>query len=709
MEYLQSIVKNMEINEIKELLKAENRPLKFNELIKKLSADRDELSAALDEMIEEYALIRTKKGAYALPEHLGYVVGKMQRKERGFGFVIPEEGDEDVFVPASGMGGAFGGDRVLASFSHKSSKDKRREGMVFKILERGREELVGTFEEIASGGFVVPEDKSWGSDIFVTRDTKNGAKSGDKVVVRVVKWEAERGRNPIGVITEVLGSSSDIGVDILCIIREKGIETEFSKKTLAQAEKAANISKDDLKDRMDLTRKNVFTIDGADAKDLDDAISIEKTKSGNWLLGVHIADVSNYVKPGTHLDDEAYDRATSVYFVDRVIPMLPETISNGICSLSEGVLRLTMSCFMEINARGKVVNHDIKKSYIKSTARLTYDEVNDIYDGDKKLIKKRKKIFEDLHEAKNLAEALAAAKYRRGALELDIDEARIEVDEDGIPVNISPRKRGTSHKMIEEFMLISNETVASHVASMGLPFIYRVHAQPNPEKLKEFLRFSYNLGYSVKGSTDDVRPKQLQEILDAANDTPEENVLNMIMLRTMQKAVYSGVNIGHFGIASECYCHFTSPIRRYPDLVVHRILKGIIEGKITEGYIKQYGERSAQTAKHCSDRERRAMLAERDVDDLKMTEYMSSRVGEEFDAVVSGVTEFGIFAELTNTVEGLIRMTSLDDDYYVFEEQGYLVRGQRTGNVYKLGQRIKVRCIKADIAMRNIDFEIVQQ
>jgi ribonuclease R len=656
-------------------------------------------------MVAAYALLRTKKGTYALPEQLGYVVGKMQRKERGFGFLIPDEGDEDVFIPASEMNGAFGGDRVMASFSHKSPKDKRREGMVLRILERGRTELVGTFDEIPSGGFLVPEDKSWGSDVFIPREKKKGAKSGDKVVVKITKYEAARGRNPIGEVTEVLGSSEDIGVDILCIIKEKGIPTEFDKSVIAEAEKAGNIAKSDLKDRLDLTGKVVVTIDGADAKDLDDAISIAKTPAGNHLLGVHIADVSNYVKPGTALDDEAYDRATSVYFVDRVIPMLPESISNGICSLSEGVLRLTMSCFMEIDARGKVISYDIRKSYIKSTARLTYDEVNDIFDGDKAATKKRKKIKSHLYEMKNLAETLTAARYRRGSLELDIDEAHIQVNEEGIPVSISPRARGISHRMIEEFMLAANETVARHVENMELPFMYRVHAQPDPEKLKEFLRFSHNLGYHIKGSSDDIRPKQLQEILDAANNQPEENVLNMVMLRTMQKAVYSSNNIGHFGLASKCYCHFTSPIRRYPDLIVHRVLKGIIDGNVLGGYIEQFGNRAAGIALHCSERERRAMLAERDVDDLKMTEYMSQHVGEVFDAVISGVTDFGIFAELPNTIEGLIRMTSLDDDYYVYEEQGYQLRGQRHGNVYKLGQKIKVRCINADIAMRNIDFE----
>ena len=700
----------MDYENIKELLKAEKHPLKFGEILNKLHAQKDELSGMLDEMTDGYILLCTKKGTYALPEQLGYIVGKMQRKERGFGFLIPDtdEGEGDIFIPAGDMNGAFGGDRVMASFSHRSGRDKRREGIVLKILERGRTELVGTFEQIPSGGFVVPEDKSWGSDVFVPRESRKGASDGDKVVVKITKYEAKRGRNPIGEITEVLGSSSDIGVDILCIIKEQGIKTDFDKKTLEQAAQVGAISKADLTGRLDLTGKKVFTIDGADAKDLDDAISISKTKEGNFLLGVHIADVSNYVKPGTALDDEAMERATSVYFVDRVIPMLPENISNGICSLSEGVLRLTMSCFMEITPRGKVVNYDIRKSFIKSAARLTYDEVNEIFDGDKGLSKKRKQIVGDLHEMKNLAETLTAARYRRGSLELDIDEAHIEVDKNGIPVNISPRSRGASHKMIEEFMLSANETVARHVEYMQLPFIYRVHAQPDPDKLKEFLRFSLNLGYHLKGSVDDIRPKQLQEILDAANDTPEENVLHMVMLRTMQKAVYSGTNIGHFGLASECYCHFTSPIRRYPDLIVHRILKGIIDGQLNEGYIKQYGQRSAETARHCSERERQAMLAERAVDDLKMTEYMSHRIGEEFDAVISGVTDFGIFAELPNTVEGLIRMTALDDDYYVFEEQGYLLRGQRHGKVYKLGQHIKVRCINADIAMRNIDFELAE-
>ena len=686
-------------------MREKKTPLKFNEILSDTGANKNELSAALDEMIASYELLRTKKGTYALPEQLGYVVGTMQRKERGFGFLIPDEGDEDVFIPASEMNGAFGGDRVMASFSHKSPKDKRKEGMVLRILERGRTELVGTFDEIHSGGFLVPENKSWGSDVFIPREKKNGAKSGDKVVVKITKYEVERGRNPIGEVTEVLGSSDDIGVDILCIIKEKGIPTEFDKNTLAQAEHVGKISQADLADRLDLTGDVVVTIDGADAKDLDDAISIAKTPAGNYLLGVHIADVSNYVKPGTALDDEAYDRATSVYFVDRVIPMLPESISNGICSLSEGVLRLTMSCFMEIDSRGKVVSYDIKKSYIKSTARLTYDEVNAIYDEDSAAIAKRKNIFNHLHEMKNLAEILTAARYRRGALELDIDEAHIQVNEEGIPVSVSPRTRGISHRMIEQFMLAANETVARHVAEMELPFMYRVHAQPDPEKLKEFLRFSHNLGFHIKGSSDDVRPKQLQEILDAADGKPEENVLNMIMLRTMQKAVYSSNNIGHFGLASECYCHFTSPIRRYPDLIVHRVLKGIVEGKIFGGYIEHFGNKATEIARHCSERERRAMLAERDVDDLKMTEYMSQHVGEVFDAVISGVTDFGIFAQLSSTIEGLIRMTSLDDDFYVYEEQGYQLRGQRHGKVYKLGQNIKVRCIKADIAMRNIDFE----
>jgi ribonuclease R len=388
--------------------------------------------------------------------------------------------------------------------------------------------------------------------------------------------------------------------------------------------------------------------------------------------------------------------------------MLPENISNGICSLSQDNLRLTLSCFMEITPRGKVVGYDIQKSFIKSCARLTYDEVNDLFDGDNEVAEKRKDISEELYMMKNLAEALTAKRYRRGSLELDIDEARIEVDKDGIPINISPRKRGSSHKMIEEFMLCANETVAQHVAYLNLPFMYRVHAQPDPDKLREMLRFAHNLGYTLKGSSDDIQTKQLQQILDDANNTPEENVLNMVMLRTMQKAVYSSANIGHFGLASPCYCHFTSPIRRYPDLIVHRILKQIVDGDFLGGYIKQFGQKAGEKAKHCSDKERAAMLAERAVDDLKKTEYMSHHLGEEFDAVISGVTDYGFYAELPNTIEGLVRMTSLDDDYYIFDDKSYSLQGKRTGNVYKLGQHVKVKCINADLALRQIDFDICE-
>ncbi len=698
----------MDINTIKELIKKNQRPLKYDEIISRLDADKHEISTVLDYMISDNILIRTRKGAYAIPSQIGYVIGTLQRKERGFGFIIPDEGDEDVFVSSNNMGGAFNSDRVLAALSHKKNNDKRKEGIILEVLSRGRTSLVGTFEKIPSGGFVIPEDRSWGSDIFVANENTNGAKTDDKVVVHITKWEKTSNRNPAGRIEEVLGSAFDIGVDILSIIKEKGIKTEFDKKTIKQASLIDDINQKDLIGRLDLTHDKVFTIDGSDAKDFDDAISIKKMENGNYYLGVHIADVSNYIRYGSALDNEAYLRATSVYFVDRVIPMLPENISNGICSLSENNLRLTLSCFMEITTRGKVVNYDIQKSFIKSCARLTYDEVNLLFDGDKKTADKRKDIFEELHIMKNLSEILTAMRYRRGSLELDIDEAHIEVDENGIPVNISPRKRGSSHKMIEEFMLCANETAARHVSHLNLPFMYRVHAKPDIDKLREFLRFAHNLGYSLKGSSDDIETKQLQAILDAANDTPEENVLHLIMLRTMQKAVYSNINGGHFGLASDCYCHFTSPIRRYPDLVVHRILKQIIDGDFTGGYIKQYDMHANETAKHCSDKERSAMIAERAVDDLKMTEYMSNHIGEEFDAVISGVTDFGIFAELENTVEGLIRMTSLDDDYYVFEEQGYLLRGNRTGKVYKLGQYIKVKCINADITARKIDFEICE-
>ena len=680
------------------------------ELLFKTKSDMDikDFRKLLKKMEKSGTLMQTNKGKWAIPQNIGYMAGTLDRNPKGFGFLRPfEEGVDDVFIASPNLKGAMDGDRVIISLMTRPYKgENKTEGIVYKILKRNQKDIIGRLEIIPSGGFVVPDINRNPHDIYIPKGKLNNAKEGDKVVAKITSYPTNK-RSPVGEIIEILGNANDIGVDILSIIRSFGLREEFKNKVLRSAEEISSSDmKDAISDRIDLRDKTIVTIDGDDSKDFDDAVSIEKIKGG-YRLGVHIADVSHYVTPNSYVDAEAYKRGTSVYLVDRVLPMLPEVLSNGICSLNPDVDRLTLSCVMDIDQNGHVVDYFVDKTIINSKARLTYNQVNLLFAGDTKTKKELKHLEKPLNLMNELAKILKQKRINRGSLELDIAEPYIVLDKKGVSVSVSARERGDSHKLIEEFMLCANETVATHLTKMEMPCMYRIHEQPDPEKMQEFGRFANNLNYKLSGSADSITPKQLQQLLNDVKDQPEEDVLHRILLRTLQKAKYSPINEGHYGLASETYCHFTSPIRRYPDLVVHRVCKAIIEQN--REYIDKIRKTIEEDSEHCSEKEREAMEAERKVDDLKMTEYMSYHLNEEFDAIISGVTEFGFFVELPNTIEGLVHMNELTDDYYIYVEDGYMLQGRHTGKIFKLGDKVRVICIKADVADCRIDFTLADE
>ena len=544
-------------------------------------------------------------------------------------------------------------------------------------------------------------------DIFISKKDRNSAEDGDVVVVKITKWP-ERNRKPEGVITEILGKKGDRGIDILTIIKKNGLPEEFPKKVLNYAEGISEeIDPEEYKGRRDLRGLKMVTIDGEDAKDLDDAVSIEKLPNGNFKLGVHIADVTHYVKENSPLDKEALKRATSVYLIDRVIPMLPRKLSNGICSLNPRVDRLTLTCFMEINHSGKIVNHEITESVIKTNERMTYTDVTKILkDHDEELIKKYDYLYEDFKMMEELCKILRAKREKRGAIDFEIAEAKIVLNELGKPIEIKPYDREIANRMIEEFMLAANETVAEHMFWTHVPFVYRIHEAPDEEKLAKFKEFIYNLGYNVHW-TEEIRPKSFQEILEKVKGKNEETVVSTLLLRSMMQARYAPECAGHFGLAAQYYCHFTSPIRRYPDLQIHRIIKEQLHGEIDEKRFNKLKNIVGFAAKQSSEMERKAQDAEREVDDLKKAEYMLDRIGEQFNGIISSVTSFGVFVELPSTIEGLVHITDLDDDYYIYDEAHLSLIGERTKKVYKLGDEVKVECIHVDMANREIFFNII--
>ncbi|WP_419465933.1 ribonuclease R [Bacillus spongiae] len=689
------------------------KPLTVQELEESLgiedSSDFKIFVKALVHMEEKGLVVRTRSNRYGLPEKMNLIRGKLTAHAKGFAFVIPEEqGMDDIFIPPSETNNAMHGDIVLVRVA-ASSSGSRREGSVIRILERGVQKIVGTYTESQHFGFVIPDDKKFASDIFIPKNDNLGAVEGHKVVVELTSYPEGR-KSAEGEIIEILGHKNDPGVDILSIIHKHGITVEFPKEVMDQANKAPDeIDPTEIENRRDLRNDTIVTIDGADAKDLDDAVSVVILKNGNYQLSVHIADVSYYVTEGSAIDEEAFERGTSVYLVDRVIPMIPHRLSNGICSLNPKVDRLTLSCQMEIAPDGEVVHHEIFQSVIKTNERMTYSDVNKILvDQDEELIERYNSLVPMFQEMEKLAEILRSKRMNRGAIDFDFKESKVLVDEEGAPLEVVLRERSVAERLIEEFMLAANETVAEHFHWMEVPFIYRIHEDPKEEKLQRFFEFITNFGMVVKGKANAVHPRALQDIIEEVEGKPEEMVVSTMMLRSMQQAKYDEESLGHFGLSTEFYTHFTSPIRRYPDLIVHRLIRTyLIEGKLDDTTQSKWDALMPEIAEHTSSRERRAVDAERETDDLKKTEFMLNKIGEEYEGMISSVTNFGMFVELPNTIEGLVHVSYMTDDYYRYDERHMAMIGERTGNVFRIGDEISVRVVNVNKDERAIDFEIV--
>lgn len=667
-----------------------------------------ELVKTLNQLEDSGEIVRTRTNRYGIPEKMNLIRGRLQNHPKGFGFVITENPDqEDIYVHANDMNGALHGDTVLVRLE-KISGGNRSEGRIIRVVQRGITEVVGTFKDETHYAFVIPDEKRIGKDIFIPKEAYNGAVDGHKVVVKIVRYPEGR-VNPEGEVVEILGHKNDPGVDILSIIRKFGLPEAFPADVLAEAEAAPDeISEEEIRGRRDLRDRMMVTIDGADAKDLDDAVSVEVLPNGHYRLGVHIADVSYYVRENSPLDQEAYRRGTSVYLVDRVIPMLPHRLSNGICSLNPKVDRLTISCDMEMDAEANVVKYDIFLSVIRTNERMTYADIRKILeDNDEELIAKYEELVPMFRKMEELARKLRTRRMRRGAIDFDFREAKIYVNEEGTPTDIGFRERSIAESIIEEFMLAANETVAEHFHWMKQPFIYRVHEDPKEEKLQAFMEFITNFGYSIRGKGNTVHPRALQQLLEEVKGTPEEIIISTVMLRSMKQARYDAESLGHYGLATEFYTHFTSPIRRYPDLIVHRRIRESLEGDLSEKRLAHWQEQMPVIADHCSQRERLAVDAERETDDLKKAEFMLERIGEEFEGVISGVTSFGIFVELPNTIEGLVHVSFLTDDYYHYHEKAYALIGERTGKQFRIGDVVQVRVSNVNVDERAIDFEIV--
>ena len=632
--------------------------------------------------------------------------GVLSKNRRGFGFVTCEEMDRDVFISASSMNGAMDGDEVEIDLIPQHLWRESPEGIVSRVLSRNTAEVVGTFEKSKKFGFVVPDSRKSREEVFIRKKDFGGAQRGDKVVAEITRYP-DRNNSAEGRITEIISRAGQPGGDIRALARSYGMSESFPGKVRSEAKTIdrRGIVPADLKNRRDLRNMKVFTIDGADSKDFDDAVSIQLLDNGNYLLGVHIADVTHYVREGSELDREALKRGTSVYLLDQVIPMLPRELSNGICSLNPHEDRLTLSVDMEITPAGDIVHHEIYESVINSVERLVYDDVSDLLEKkDRRIAERYAHIEEELFMMNNLAVRLAAIRHERGSLDFDLDEADIYLDENGVPVDICVSQRRSANKMIEEFMLLANETVAEHFYWLEVPFVYRVHERPEADKMKQLKAFLRSSGIALRGSADGMHPKAISAVLDSIKGKPNEKVISHVTLRSMQKAFYSTECRGHFGLALKYYCHFTSPIRRYPDLMIHRMIKDCLNGEMTPKRMKHYRKKAEAAAEQSSLAERRAVELEREVEKLKKAEYMSHHVGESFEGIVSGVTGYGIYVQLENTVEGLVRIDELRDDHYEYDSKKYALVGRRTNRQYSLGDKVHVTVDYVDTERYDIDF-----
>ncbi len=665
------------------------------------------------------------------------IQGKFIGHERGFGFVKISDDEADIFIAKNNKKDAMNGDIVEVKIIDENSGNSR-EGAIVQVVERNTRQVVGTFEKSRNFGFVIPDDNTLGTDIFISKSNFGKAKNHQKVVVKITKYP-RKGMKAEGKIVEVLGYEDETGVDMLSIIKEYNLESEFPKKVL---EEAKRVSKKEIvpNGRVDLRDKEIFTIDGEDAKDLDDAVCVDKNEDGTYTLGVHIADVSYYVQDGSLLNKEAIKRGTSVYMLDRVIPMLPTELSNGCCSLNEGKDRYAISVIMKIDSKGKVIDNDIFKSIIKVTKRMNYNDVYKIIERkDEKVLAKYESYISHFDKMKELALILKERRLKDGYLSLDIPESKITLDKNGKPIDIMPYETNFAHEIIEQFMLTANETVAERFYWLEAPFIYRVHEKPDSDKVKELNKYLFNFGYRIKGKLDDVKPKAFSQILEDVKGKDEERVVSNLLLRTLKVARYEAENKGHFGISSKYYCHFTSPIRRYPDLFIHRVISKYLEGSqvnvqknkrkkvskrngnklesnknenqysymIDENTKAKLEKQAIKYAESSSECEQNATKAERASEDIKKAEYMQDKIGEQYDGIISSITSWGMFVQLDNTVEGLIRLAEINDDYYIYDDMNKQLIGKETKKVYKLGQKVKIEVVFADKQTRKIDFKLL--